>query len=80
MAVSMQLTDDQVRSPDFVKLIGGIMVVLAPFVQCINEMMMPTPPEEGDEPADAPAEEQEAEAEDSEEEVLAEDSDQEEQG
>lgn len=80
MAVSMQLSDDQVRSPDFVKLIGGIMVVLAPFVQCINEMMMPTLPEEGDEPVEAPAEEEEEAEGDSEEEVLVEDSDQEEQG
>ncbi|KAM0755197.1 hypothetical protein T439DRAFT_131132 [Meredithblackwellia eburnea MCA 4105] len=49
VAVSTPLTDEEVLSDEFIPILKRKMEVVAPFVQCINEMIMPTPPSDDDE-------------------------------
>lgn len=49
IAVSMRIKDKVAKSPEFLETIYEIFTVLAPFVQCLNEMILPTPQEDSDE-------------------------------
>lgn len=43
IVVDTHFTDAQVLSPDFLETLFKVYEIAAPFVQCINEMIMPTP-------------------------------------
>lgn len=47
--VSTKFTDEEVLSDKFLDIVIARMDVLAPFVQCINEMISPSPAEDDDE-------------------------------
>lgn len=72
IAVSTRLTDAVAKSPNFLETIYDIFTVLAPFVQCLNEMILPTPRDDEEEQQSVVEVEEEEEEE---EEVDVEDSD-----
>lgn len=73
VAVVKEFTDEQVLSDDFIEQCGKVMTVMAPFVQYVNEMLVPTPRSDDDEDNNDEDEEAAEEEEDDEDEDEEED-------